>query len=261
VFERLFGDSGSTDPAIRAKRLRQKKSILDSVLGEASGLSRSVGTADRRLVDEYLESIRDVETLIPLAASRSDREVPLVEQPASVPEKFIDYARLMYDLQVLGFQADLTRVSTFMLAKELNSRSYPEIGVSEGHHALSHHGNDPQKKELFRRLNAYHTSMFAYFLGRLEATRDGDATLLDRMVTIYGSGHGDANIHDPHELPIIVAGGVAVRKGQGRHIRYDHAQLPDLHVTLLNRLGVEVQNIGESKGRLSIDAGAGVTVA
>jgi hypothetical protein len=171
-----------------------------------------------------------------------------------VPENFADYARMMYDLQVLAFRADLTRVSTFMMAKEVNSRTYPEIGVTEGHHALSHHGNVPEKKELLSRVNTYHATMYAHFLEQLQATPDGEGTLLDNMVSIYGSGHGDANLHDPHELPVIVTGGAAVQKGQGRHIRYDHAQLPDLHVTLLNKLGLDVDRVGDSKGRLSIDA-------
>jgi hypothetical protein len=253
VFERLFGDSGSTDPVVRETRLRQKRSILDAVLEHANGLNRSVGIADKHLLAEYLESVRDVERRVQVAEEQSHRELPLIEQPAGVPENFADYAKMMFDLQVLGFQADLTRVATFMMAKEVNSRTYPEIGVSEGHHSLSHHGNSPDKKALLARVNTYHASMFAHFLEKLEATRDGDGMLLDHIVTLYGSGHGDANIHDPHELPVVVAGGGVVRKGEGRHIRYDHAQLPDLHVTLLNKLGLAVDRVGESKGPLPLN--------
>jgi hypothetical protein len=253
AFERLFGDSGSTDPAVRLERLQKKSSILDSVLDDANGLTLSVGPSDRHLLQEYLESIRSVERRVQIAEAQNGRELPLVEQPSSVPTDFPDYCKLMYDLQVLAFQADLTRVSTFMMAREINGRTYPEIGISEGHHALSHHGNDPQKKAQLARLNAHHASMLAYFLGKLEATRDGDGSLLDHMVLLYGSCHGDANIHDPHELPIIVAGGDAVRRGDGRHIRYSHAELPDLHVTLMHKLGVPVDQVGESKGPLAID--------
>lgn len=254
VFERLFGDSGSTDPAVRSARLQQKKSILDSVQSASSGLVKSVGSSDRHLLDGYFEAIRDVERRVEVAEAQSGRELPVIATPTGVPENFADYARLLYDLQVLAFQADLTRVVTFMLAKEVNSRTYPEIGVTEGHHALSHHGNLPEKKDLLARVNAYHVSLFSHFLEKLAATKDGDGTLLDHMVALYGSGHGDANIHDPHELPIIVAGGLAVRQGQGRHVRYDHAQLPDLHVTLLNKVGVEVNKVGESKGSLPFDS-------
>lgn len=253
VFERLFGDSGSTDAAVRLDRLRQKGSILDSVLEGAKGLNLSVGPSDRQLLEEYLESIRSVERRVQVAEQQNGRELPVVEQPTSAPHNFPDYAKLMYDLQVLAFQADLTRVTTFMMAREINQRTYPEIGISEGHHSLSHHGNDPQKKTLLAKLNAHHTSMLAYFLGKLQETRDGDGTLLDHVALLYGSCHGDANIHDPHELPIIVSGGLAVARGEGRHIRYAHAELPDLHVTLMHKLDIPVEQIGESKGPLTID--------
>jgi len=253
AFERLFGDSGSTDPAIRLKRLQQKRSILDSVLEGATGLNSSVGPSDRHLLQEYLESIRDVERRVQIAEDQSGRELPVVEQPASVPTTFPEYAKLMLDLQVLAFQADLTRITTFMMAKEVNSRTYPEIGVAEGHHSLSHHGNDPDKKELLARVNTHHTTMLAHYLERLAATRDGDGSLLDHSLVLYGSGHGDPNIHDPHDLPLIVTGGVAVKRGDGRHIRYNHAELADLHLTLMGKLGVPVDHVGESKGPLTID--------
>jgi hypothetical protein len=185
-----------------------------------------------------------------------------MEQPTSIPSNFQDYARLMYDLQVLAFQADLTRVTTFLIGREgPNQRTYPEIGVTEGHHALSHHGNDTEKKVLLAKVNAYHTTALAYFLDKLQATRDGDGTLLDHVVVLYGSNHGDANIHDPHDLPIIVTGGLAVRQGEGRHIRYSHAELPDLHVTLMHKLGVPVDRIGESKGPLPLDSAPGARLS
>src|SRR5262249_34311504 len=153
LFERLFGDSGSTDAAVRLDRLRQKGSILDSVLEQANGLNLSVGPSDRQLLEEYLESIRSVERRVQVAEQQTGREILFVEQPTSAPNNFPDYAKLMYDLQVLAFQADLTRVTTFMMAREINQRTYPEIGISEGHHSLSHHGNDPQKKALLAKLN------------------------------------------------------------------------------------------------------------
>jgi hypothetical protein len=190
---------------------------------------------------------------VQIAEAQNDRELPLVEQPTSIPTAFPDYAKLMLDLQVLAFQADLTRVSTFMMAKEVNSRTYPEIGVSEGHHPLSHHGNDPEKKELLSKVNAHHTTMLAHFLDRLKATRDGDGSLLDHLVVLYGSGHGDANIHDPHDLLLLVTGGNVVKPGEGRHIRFNHAELPDLHVTLMGKMGVPLDHVGESRGPLSLN--------
>ena len=256
AFELLFGDTGTTDSAARVKRLREKRSILDSVLGKARGLSGSVGAADRRRFDEYLQSIRDVEQRLQTAEAQSERELPLVEQPASAPSTFPEYAKLMMDLQVLAYQADLTRVCTFMLAKELSGRSYPEIGVSEGHHALSHHGDAEDKLALLAKVNAHHTSMLAYFLEKLGATPDGDGSLLDHSLILYGSGHGDPNKHDPKELPIIVLGSDQLRGG--RHTRYPHLQLANLHVTLLNTLGLPVEKFGDVTGRLPVEPLSGV---
>ena len=256
AFERLFGDAGSSDPAVRLQRLRERRSILDSVLAKANALNRSVGPSDQRRFEEYLQSIRDVERRIQTAESQSDRALPLVTQPGSIPETFPEYAKLMLDLQALAYQADLTRVCTFMMAKELSGRSYPEIGMSEGHHALSHHGDNPDKKALLARLNAHHTSMLAYFVDKLQSTSDGDGSLLDHTVILYGSCHGDPNKHDPHELPIVVFGADQIKGG--RHIRYSHAQLPNLHVTLLNKLGVPVERVGDSTGSLALEPLTGV---
>ncbi len=256
AFERLFGDAGSSDPTVRLRRLRERRSILDSVMEKALGLNKTIGPTDQSRFDDYLQSIRDVERRIQTAEAQSDRALPVVSQPGAVPETFPEYAKLMLDLQVLAYQADLTRVCTFMMAKELSGRAYPEIGMSEGHHALSHHGDNPDKKALLAKLNAHHTSMLAYFAGRLESTPDGDGSLLDHTVLLYGSCHGDPNKHDPHELPILVFGGDRIKGG--RHIRYAHAQLPNLHVTLLNALGVPVEKVGDSTGPLPLDAVAGV---
>jgi uncharacterized protein DUF1552 len=251
AFELLFGDTGTTDSAARAKRLREKRSILDSVLGKAHALSNSVGAADRVRFDGYLESIRDVERRLETAEAQSARELPVVQQPASVPATFVEYAKLMMDLQVLAYQADLTRVGTFMLAKELSGRSYPEVGVSEGHHGLSHHGDSPEKIALLAKVNAHHTSMLAYFLERLQGTPDGDGSLLDHTLLLYGSGHGDPNKHDPKELPIIVVGSEQLKGGS--HYRFPHAQLANLHVSLLNTLGLPVEKFGDVTGQLPLE--------
>ena len=258
VFERLFGDSGSTDPEVRRRRLQERASILDSVLEKARSLRGRVGPADGRKFEEYLQSIRDVEQRIQVAEAQVERELPLVDQPSGAPVAFADYAKLMFDLQALALQADLTRVTTFMLAKEVNSRTYPEIGVSEGHHALSHHGNDPEKIAQLAQVNTYHTTMLAHFLEKLQSTPDGDGSLLDHSIVLYGSGHGNANIHEPKELPILVLGGGAGQLKGGRHIRYAGAELPNLHVTLLNKLGVPVESVGDSTGRLPVETISGV---
>ena len=251
VFERLFGDSGSTDPAVRSRRLREQRSILDSVLDKTQRLSGSLGTSDRRRFDQYLQSIRDVEQRMERAEAQSSRELPLVEQPMSVPDTFPEYAHLMIDLMVLAYQADLTRVSAFMLAKEISGRTFPEIGVSEGFHATSHHRNLPEKKAALAKINAHMTSMLAYFVEKMQASPEGPGSLLDHGVILYGSNHGDPNKHEPRELPILVFGGDRIKGG--RHIRYhDRAQLPNLHVSLLNEVGVPVEHVGVSTKRLPL---------
>jgi len=252
VFERLFGDSGTTDGKLRAKRLREKRSILDSVLDKAHSLGESASPADRRLFDEYVQSIRDVEKRLETAEAQSSRELPVVAQPGSVPSNFPDYAKLMLDLQVLAYQADLTRVSTFMLAKELSGRTYPEIGVSEGHHALSHHGDMEDKLAMLSKVNAHHTSMLAYFLERLKAIPDGDGSLLDHSVVLYGSGHGDPNKHDPINVPLIVVGGDLIKGG--RHVRFDHQHVANVHLGLLHKLGVPAEMVGDGKQPVALDA-------
>ena len=251
VFERLFGDSGSSDPAIIQRRLRQKKSILDSVLEKATGVSRAVGVTDRTRFDDYLQSIRDVERRIQNAEAQSEREIPLVEQPAGVPEAFPEYVQMMFDLQILAYQADLTRVGSFLLVREISSRSHPEIGEPEGHHSLSHHGSNPEKMARFARVNTHYVAQFAKYIEKLQATPDGDGSLLDHTLVLYGSNHGDANKHDPHELPIVIFGADKIKGG--RHIRYNHEQLPNLHVTLLNAVGVPVEKVGDSKSRIELE--------
>ena len=255
VFERMFGEVGTTDPAARQARLRERASILDSVLEKVQGLDSRVGAGDRAKLDEYLESIRDVERRIQRAEEQSGRELPEVIQPAGIPETFEEHVKVLLDLQVLAYQADLTRVTTFMLARELSSRSYAEIGVPGGFHGLSHHGDDPEKIAAMAKINAYHSSMVAYFLERLDAVQDGEGSLLDQAVILFGSGMGNSNQHEPRQLPLVVAGGGGGRLQGGRHVRYTSGTvLSDLHVALLNKLDVPVESIGDSSGPLSLDA-------
>jgi hypothetical protein len=259
VFEMMFGDSGTTDAAARVRRLQEKRSILDSVMEKARSLGGRVGDTDRRRFDEYLQSIRDVERRLENAEAQSARELPRFAQPAAVPETFPAYAKLMMDLLVLAYQADLTRVGTFMLAKELSGRTYPEVGVSEGHHGLSHHGDAPDKLALLAKVNTHHVSMFAYLVEKLDQTPDGDGSLLDHTVLLYGSGHGDPNKHDPKELPIVVFGGGDARLKGGRHVRYaKRAQLANVHVSLLNSVGVPVESVGDVNGALPVEPLTGI---
>ena len=253
AFERLFGDSDSTDPADRQARLEAERSILDSVSDKVRRLDRELGAPDRAKLAEYLDAIRDVERRIENAERQGARELPAVERPSGgIPESFEDYARVMFDLQVLAYQADLTRVITFMVAKEISNRTYPEIGVPDQHHPLSHHHNDAEKLAKLTMVNTFHVRLFADYLERLRSTPDGDGSLLDHMAIVYGSGMSNSNLHTPRRLPILVAGGGAGRISGGRHVRYgDGTPLANLYVSLLNKVGVPIERIGDSTGELT----------
>lgn len=254
VFERLFGDGGTTDASARAARRQTDRSILDSVTEKTASLQRSLGARDRAKLGDYLEAIRDVERRIQRAEEQSATrpDVPVVEQPAGVPSRYDDHAKLMFDLQVLAYQSDLTRVITFMLGREISGRTYPEINVYEAHHPTSHHQNDPAKIATVAKINTFHTSLFAYFLERLRATPDGDGSLLDHMLVLYGSGMSDSNAHSPFSLPILVAGGAAGPVPGGRHIKYTGQVLANLHLSLLDRIGVPIERIGNSVAPVSL---------
>src|SRR5713226_6196482 len=209
VFERLFGDSGTTDSAARLARIKTDRSILDSVAEKTADLGRRLGARDRGKLGEYLDAIRDIERRIQKAEEQSAREVPVVDQPAGVPGRYDDHAKLMFDIQVLAYQADLTRIITFMMGREISGRTYPEIGVFDAHHPTSHHQNDPVKIEAVTKINMFHASLFAYYLEKLRSTPDGNGSLLDHMMIIYGAGMSDSNAHSPNTLPILLAGGGA----------------------------------------------------
>ncbi|MGE3507987.1 MAG: DUF1552 domain-containing protein [Vicinamibacterales bacterium] len=252
VFERLFGDGGSTDVAVRLARLKARASVLDSVLEKTAALNGRLGADDRSKLDDYLQSVRETERRIQKAEEQSDRELPVVEQPAGVPDTFEEHAKMMFDLQVLAFQADLTRVSTFMLARELSGRAFPKIGVSEGFHALSHHSDNAEKIQQLAKINVHLMGLFVDFLDRLHNTQDGDGSLLDHAILLYGSGLGNANLHEPKRLPLIVAGGGGGQIRGGRHVRFPSGTiLSNLHVALLHKLGVPVSSVGDSTGPLA----------
>jgi hypothetical protein len=252
VFERMFGDSGSTDPRVQRHRMRMDASILDSVMDKVGQVQQRIGPRDRAKLAEYLDAIRDIERRIQMSEAQSGRELPVLDQPVGIPASFDEYAKLMFDLQVLAYQTDLTRVITFMISRELSGRPYPEIGLPEPHHSMSHHQEEPEKLAKLTKLQTYYSRLLAYYLAKLQATRDGDGSLLDQLVLLYGSGMSNSNTHDPSHLPILVAGGGLEQKA-GRHIRCpEDTALTNLYVSVLHKVGVPVERIGDSTGALLI---------
>jgi hypothetical protein len=250
VFERLFGEGGSA--ADRRAALRRRASLLDWVRDDISHLQRRLGPDDRVRVDQYLNTVREVERRIQKAeAETTSEQLPDLDRPVGVPALYADHAKLMFDLQVLALQGDVTRVITFQLARETSTRTYTEIGVPDPHHPLTHHGNDPEKIARMAKINAFHVSLFAYFLEKLKSTPEGNGSLLDHAVYLYGSGMGNPNVHDHVNLPILVAGGSAGRVKGGRHIKYaEPTPLANLHLTLLERVGVRMDAFADSKGKV-----------
>jgi len=250
VFERLFGEGGSV--ADRRAALRRRASLLDWVREDIASLQTKLGPEDRARVSQYLDTVREVERRIQKAeAATADDQLPDLDRPTGVPAAYADHARLMFDLQALAMQADVTRVITFQLARETSNRTYPEIGVPDPHHPLTHHGNDPDKIARMAKINAFHVSLFAYYLEKLKSTPDGDGTLLDHSLVLYGSGMGNPNIHDHVNLPVIVAGGAAGRVKGGHHVKYaEPTPLANLHLTLLERAGVRMDAFADSQGKV-----------
>jgi Protein of unknown function (DUF1552) len=250
VFERLFGEGGSA--ADRRAALQRRASLLDWVRDDLARLQNTLGPDDRARVNQYLDTVREVERRIQKAeAQTADAPLPDLDRPAGVPAAYADHARLMFDLQALALQGDVTRVITFQLARETSNRTYPEIGVPDPHHPLTHHGNDPEKIARMAKINAFHVSLFAYFLEKLKATPEGDGSLLDHVLYLYGSGMGNPNVHDHVNLPILVAGGGAGGVKAGRHIKYaEPTPLANLHLTLLERAGVRMDAFADSKGKI-----------
>ena len=250
LFERMFGSSDSTDPRVREARLRQDHSLLDSVNDRVNQLQRRLGAADNRKMNDYLASLRDVERRIQKAEEQSSKALPDVAQPAGIPDNFDAHVRLLYDLQLLAFQADVTRVITFMYGREQTGRPYPQIGVPEPHHPLTHHQNNPEKMEKCTRIQRHHIALFAEYLGKLRETPDGDGKLVDHTILLFGAGISNSDRHTHGPLPaLLVGGGAGTLKG-GRHLVYpEHTPLTNLQLTLLNKLGVAAEKLGDSSGQ------------
>ncbi len=248
VFEKLFGEGGSLED--RRAALRKRASLLDFVKEDVRRLEGSLGPSDRAKVGQYLEAVREVERRIQKAeAEVGEKPLPDLERPLGVPAAYADHARLMFDLQALAFQGDVTRVITFQLARETSNRTYPEIGVPDPHHPLSHHGNDPAKIERMSRINRFHVSLFGEFIRKLAETPDGDGSVLDHASILYGSGMGNPNVHDHINLPILVAGTAAGGLRGGTHLRYEKPMpLANVHLTLLDKAGVRLDRFADSTG-------------
>jgi hypothetical protein len=257
VFDRLFASRNRTGSAAdQQRRDFYRKSIIDFVLEDAQQLRNKLGMNDRRKVDEYLTGVRELEIRIAQAESTSSPSpspaAAGMERPDGVPDDYREHIRLMLDLLVLAFQGDVTRISTFMFANEGSNRSYAFMGVPDGHHDLSHHGNDPKKHAKIQKINTFHIEQFAYFLGRLKAIPEGDGTLLDQTMIVYGSGISDGNRHNHDDLPVLLAGRGGGSLLPGRHVKYEKTlPLNNLYLSLLDRMNVKVDSLGDSTGRLS----------
>ena len=254
VFERLFGASDSTDPAVRRRQLRRHASILDSVTEQVSGLRRGLGPRDHQKLADYLDAVRDIERRIQKAEEQVDMALPLVEQPVGIPDSFAEHSKLMFDLQLLALQTDLTRVFTLVIAREGSTRSYPETGVTDSHHPLSHHQNNAGKLERLAKVNAYHVSQLAYFLEQLQSTSDGEGTLLDTTMLLYGSGMSDGHMHLPKNVPSLIVAGRNFGITGNRFLQYppdDGTPLANLQLALLEKLGLPVEKFGDSDGILT----------
>jgi hypothetical protein len=250
VFERMFGQGGSAEE--RVARIQEDRSILDAITKDAASLQLRLGPSDRQTMTQYLENIREIERRIERAEkNQGDEALLLPARPAGVPFDFEEHVRLMYDLMLLAYQANITRVITFMVSREVSNRTYPQVGVADGHHAISHHQNRAEKMEKNVRIQTFNVGMFAEFVKKLQDTPDGDGSMLDHMVLLYGSNMSNSNAHDHFPLPNLVLGGAAGRMKGGRHLRYpDHTPMTNLLVSMLDKAGVRQETLGDSTGRL-----------
>ena len=251
VFDRLFGD-GAT-PEERLERIEQQRSILDAVTGQVRRLQGGLGASDRSRVSEYLDTVREIERRIQLAERQnSNSSLAVPDSPSGIPDDHEAHSKLMFDLMALSFQADITRISTFMMAREVSYRTFPMLGISEGFHPASHHQNNPARLENLTLINTYHVSLLAHLLERLRATPDGDGNLLDHSLILYGSGMSNSNVHNHSPLPIVVAGGAAGKMKGGRHVKYpENTPMSNLLMTILDKAGIPQESVGDSTGPLS----------
>jgi len=249
VFERLFGDGGTSEQ--RLSRARENRSILDSVMADLNRLQNSLGPSDRTKVTDYVDSVREVERRIQRVEQRNASDLPDLNQPSGIPERFDEHVKLMYELQWLAYRADVTRVVTFMLGRELNFRTYPEIGITEGHHGLSHHQDNPNQLAKYAKLGTYQAELFSWFLDKLKSTPEGDGTLFDHSLFLYGAALSNPNLHAHYDLPLVLVGSAAGQLRGGRHIVYkQETPMTNLLLSMLDKVGVPAEKLGDSTGRL-----------
>jgi hypothetical protein len=249
VFERLFGDGGTREE--RLARIQQNRSVLDAVTQQAKRLNMRLGAPDRNALNDYLENVREIERRLAKSSTQQASPVTSMPAPLGIPESFEDHIKLMFDLQVLAYQADLARVSTFMLARELSQRTYPKVKAFDPHHSVSHHQDDPVKIDTLTRIQTYHASMFAYYLEKLRSTADGDGSLLDHSLILYGSNMSSSNLHNHYPLPVVLAGGAAGRLAGNRHLKCaEETPMTNLLVSLLDKSGIPVERLGDSTGTI-----------
>ncbi|HEX7236143.1 MAG TPA: DUF1552 domain-containing protein, partial [Gammaproteobacteria bacterium] len=250
--ERMFGQGDSE--AARLVRRQEDRSILDAVTAQATGLQGKLGSHDRETLDNYLEGVREIERRLTRAESQvaANADITIPEAPAGVPFEYTDHVRLMYDLLTLAYRADITRVFTFMMGREVSNRTYTQVGVTEGHHAVSHHQNKPEKLEMLARIQAFHIGLFGEFLAKLDATPDGDGSLLDNSILLYGSNMSNSNAHDHYPLPNVIVGGGRGRLKGGQHIvAEEHTPMTNLLLTMLEKVDAGVESLGDSTGTIS----------
>jgi hypothetical protein len=253
VFERLFGEGGRIDPAASAARDAADRSSLDAVTERITELKSRLGASDRRKLEEYVESIRDIERRIQVASRKRPTDLPAMTRPAGAPDSWVEHVKLMFDLQTLAVQADLTRVWTFMYAREATSINYPHLNISMGHHEISHHNFEKDKLDALAKINVDQSRLFAYFLSKMDSIKEGNSTLLDHSLILYGSNLSVPTSHSQHDLPIILAGGAAGRIAGGRYVAFpgDETPLTNLYLTMLDKVGVPTEKLGDSTGRLN----------
>jgi hypothetical protein len=251
VFDRLFGDGATAEE--RLERIQQERSILDAVTSKVRHLEGALGASDRNRVAEYLDTVREIERRIQLTEKQnSNSSLALPATPAGIPDDHQAHTKLMFDLMALAFQADITRISTFMMAREVSYRTFPMLGISEGFHPASHHQNNADRLENLTKINTYHVTLLAHFLEKLRSTPDGDGNLLDHSLILYGSGMSNSNVHNHAPLPVLLAGGAAGRMKGGRHLKYpENTPMANLLLTILEKAGVPQESVGDSTGLLS----------
>jgi hypothetical protein len=251
AFERMFGLGGSA--AVRMARTEEDRSVLDMFMQQSSDLQKKLGAEDRTTISDYLDSVREIERRIQNSgAQQADSQLTLPDAPTGIPYSYEDHVKMMYDLIVLAYRANVTRVSTFMVAREISNRTYPQVGVSDGHHAISHHSNQAAKMDKNVKIQTYHVSLFAQFLEKLRTTPDGAGSLLDNSIILYGSNMSNSNAHNHFPLPVLVAGGASGRMKGGRHLKYpDHTPMTNLLLTVLDKAGVPMDSLGDSTGKMS----------